>query len=81
MQLMHNRSYKQGLNEAPADLDDRELCSLWPEHPVLRERCDRRGMWLIAKLIMPAKRGGNKRTIEIRAVVDGLMYVLITGCQ
>src|SRR4051812_49856240 len=37
--------------------------------------------WLIAPLIPPAKRGGNKRTVEIRAVVDGLMYVLSTGCQ
>src|SRR4051812_50131823 len=36
---------------------------------------------LIAPLIPPAKRGGNKRTVEIRAVVDGLMYVLSTGCQ
>ncbi len=32
-------------------------------------------------LIPPAKRGGNKRTVNLRAVVDGLMYVLSTGCQ
>ena len=36
---------------------------------------------LIEPLIPPAKRGGNKRTVEMRAVVDGLMYVLSTGCQ
>lgn len=35
----------------------------------------------IAPLIPPAKRGGNKRTVETRAVVDALMYVLSTGCQ
>ena len=40
------------------------------------------GEWsLIAPLIPPAKRGGNKRTIVERDVVDGLMYVLSTGCQ
>ena len=36
---------------------------------------------LIAELIPPAKRGGNKRTVDIREVVNGLMYVLSTGCQ
>jgi transposase len=36
---------------------------------------------LIERIIPPAKRGGNKRTIDIRRVVDGLMYVLTTGCQ
>ena len=29
----------------------------------------------------PAKRGGGKRTVELREVVSGLMYVLSTGCQ
>ncbi len=36
---------------------------------------------LIGPLIPPAKRGGNKRTVDERAVVDGLMYILSTGCQ
>ena len=36
---------------------------------------------IIGPLIPPAKRGGNKRTIDVRAVVDGVMYVLSTGCQ
>ncbi len=36
---------------------------------------------LVEPLIPPAKRGGNKRTVNLRAVVDGLMYVLSTGCQ
>ena len=36
---------------------------------------------IIAPLIPAAKRGGNKRTIDERAVVDGVMYVLSTGCQ
>ena len=36
---------------------------------------------LVAPLIPPAKPGGNKRTVEVRAVLDGVMYVLSTGCQ
>ena len=36
---------------------------------------------LIGPLIPPAKRGGNKRTIDERAVLDGVMYILSTGCQ
>jgi transposase len=31
--------------------------------------------------IPPAKRGGNKRTVNLREVVNGLMYILSTGCQ
>ena len=36
---------------------------------------------LIEPLIPPAKRGGNKRRSIVREVVNGLMYVLSTGCQ
>ena len=57
-----------------------------------RARYDRSGLrypsdltdeeWaLAAPLIPPAKRGGGKRSVDLRAVVDGLMYVLSTGCQ
>jgi transposase len=35
----------------------------------------------VAPLIPPAKRGGNKRTVDIREVMNGVMYVLGTGCQ
>ena len=31
--------------------------------------------------ISSAKRGGNKRTVDTRGVVNRLMYVLSTGCQ
>jgi transposase len=31
--------------------------------------------------IPPAKPGGNKRTVDVRNVLDGLMYLLSTGCQ
>ena len=35
----------------------------------------------IAPLIPAAKPGGNKRTVDERSVVDGVMYILSTGCQ
>ena len=36
---------------------------------------------LVEPLIPPARRGGNRRTVNVREVVNGLMYVLSTGCQ
>ncbi len=36
---------------------------------------------LIEPLIPLAKRGGNKRTVDVREVVNCLMYILGTGCQ
>jgi transposase len=36
---------------------------------------------LVEPLIAPARRGGAKRTVDVREVVNGLMYVLSTGCQ
>ena len=32
-------------------------------------------------MIPPAKPGGNKRTVDIRQVTNGVMYILSTGCQ
>ncbi len=38
--------------------------------------------WSLTKPLIPrAKRGGNKRTVDVREIVNGLMYVLSTGCQ
>jgi len=56
-----------------------------------RGRYDRRGLrypsdltdaeWaLIAPMIPPAKRGGRKREVNLREVLNGLLYVLETGC-
>jgi len=36
---------------------------------------------LIERLIPPAKRGGTKRTVNLREIANGLMYILSTGCQ
>ncbi len=35
----------------------------------------------IKPLIPPAKRGGGKRRVDMRQVVNGVMYVQSTGCQ
>ena len=36
---------------------------------------------LVEPLIAPGKRGGGKRTVVMREVMNGVMYVLSTGCQ
>jgi transposase len=35
----------------------------------------------IEPLIPPGRPGGGKRTVDLRQVVNGLMYILSTGCQ
>jgi len=63
---------------------------MWkPEH---RRAASRRGLrypsdltdaeWsLVAPLVPPAKRGGRKRTVDVREVLNAIFYVLSTGCQ
>lgn len=57
-----------------------------------RGRCKRDGLrypsdltdaeWaLVEPLIAPAKRGGRRREVDVREIVNGLLYVLSTGCQ
>ena len=36
---------------------------------------------LIVPLIPPAKRGGRKREVDVREVLNAILYVLGTGCQ
>src|SRR5450432_1183991 len=63
---------------------------MWkPEH---RVAADRRGLrypsdlidaeWaLVSSLIPPARRGGRKRSVDVREVLNAIFYVLSTGCQ
>ncbi len=62
---------------------------MWTEEN--RDRYNRTGLrypsdltdeeWgIIGPMIPPAKRGGGKRRVNIREVVNGIMYVLSTGC-
>jgi transposase len=57
-----------------------------------RVACDRRGHrypsdlsdaeWaLIAPFVPPARHGGRKRHVNMREVLNGIFYVLSTGCQ
>ncbi len=57
-----------------------------------RSRYDRNGLrypsdmtdeeWgYVEPLIPPAKRGGRRREVDVREVLNGIMYVLSTGCQ
>jgi transposase len=40
------------------------------------------GEWAhVAAHIPPAKRGGNRRHVNVREVMNGILYVLSTGCQ
>jgi len=36
---------------------------------------------VLAPLIPPARRGGRKRSVNIREVFNGVLYILSTGCQ
>ena len=63
---------------------------MWtPEH---RRAADRRGLrypsdltnaeWgLVEPMIRPAKRGGRRRSVDVREVLNAIFYVLSTGCQ
>src|SRR4051795_11398222 len=63
---------------------------MWkPEH---RVAADRRGLrypsdlneaeWsLVASLNPPARRGGRRRSVNVREVLNAIFYVLATGCQ
>ena len=63
---------------------------MWTEITRAKYRRDERGYassmkdreWaMIEPLLPPGKPGGGKRTVNLREVVNGLMYVLSTGCQ
>ena len=36
---------------------------------------------MIEPLIPPGRRGGRRRSVDVRAVLNGVLYVLETGCQ
>ena len=43
--------------------------------------CGSQGWALIEPMIPPAKRGGRRRKVNIREVLNAIFYVLSTGCQ
>ncbi len=36
---------------------------------------------LVEPFIPPARRGGRQRIVDVREVLNGILYVLATGCQ
>ena len=36
---------------------------------------------VIEPLIPPGRRGGRRRSVDVRAVLNGVLYILETGCQ
>lgn len=63
---------------------------MWtPEHRRAAERGSLRypsdlsdAEWsLVAPMIPPARHGGRKRSVDVREVLNGIFYVLWTGCQ
>ena len=36
---------------------------------------------LVESFIPPARRGGRRRTVDVREVLNGIFYVLATGCR
>ena len=63
---------------------------MWtPEHRCAADRHDLRypsdlsnAEWaLVEPMIPPARRGGRKRSIDVREVLNAIFYVLWTGCQ
>ena len=59
-----------------ADVDERKSRAIRSRQVALSKRCYRRGVGLVEPLIPPGKRGGGKRRVSLREVVNGLMYVL-----
>jgi transposase len=63
---------------------------MWkPEHRLTADRRNLRypsdlsdAEWmLVAAMIPPARRGGRRRSVDVREVLNAIFYVLSTGCQ
>lgn len=62
-------------------MDDRKPPPLQPRQAALSKDLTDEEWALAEPLIPPGKPGGGKRTVDMRAVVNGVMYILSTGCQ
>src|SRR4051794_26893706 len=66
----------------PSDLTDEEWPLIEPLIPAAKRGGNKRGGNKRGGNKRGGnKRGGNKRGVNIREVVNGLLYVLSTGCQ
>ena len=61
-------------------VDGQEPGEVRPRSLEISERPDDEWVY-VEPLIPPARRGGGKRRVDMRAVMNGVMYILSTGCQ
>src|SRR3954464_12978964 len=55
--------------------DHRRVCARYPSDMTDRE-------WaIIAPLLPPARAGGRPRTVDLRAVMDAILFIASSGCQ
>src|SRR3954447_6230603 len=55
--------------------DHRRVCARYPSDMTDRE-------WaIIAPLLLPARSGRRPRTVDLRAVMDAILFVASSGCQ
>src|SRR4051812_723331 len=55
--------------------DHRRGCARYPSDMTDRE-------WaIIAPLLPPARSGGRPRTVDLRAVMDAILFIASSGCQ
>ena len=62
-------------------MDGEEPQTIRPQRTTISQRSDRRRMGACGVDDPTATRGGNKRHVDVREVMNGIMYVLSTGCQ
>jgi transposase len=63
-------------------MDEQEPHTLRPQQIAISEQSHRRRVEAgRIPLIPPGKPDGGKRTVIMREIVNGLMYILSTGCQ
>src|SRR3954469_20852666 len=55
--------------------DHRRVCARYPSDMTDRE-------WaIIAPLLPPARSGGRPRTVDLRALMDAILFIASSGCQ
>jgi transposase len=67
---------RQALSKATCPTKRSILFSAGPDFMI---SLGRRVIW--ERMAVSAKDGGNKRQVNVREVVNGIMYILSTGCQ
>ena len=64
-----------------ADVDEQRIADATTAAICAIERCDRRGMGACGAGHSAGQTGWKQAHVELREVVNGLMYILSTGCQ